>query len=351
MVVKIPLMTLFHALYLLITGDPWIESASDALSKLILGEALFFIPLYLIYLPLFIYNIKTQRIEPRFMYWDMSMICLIVCPLAFGISLNDSLWFALGTAVFVATYLMLTAIVHLYFCWPYIFGDGHRLPRNMDKTLPEYAAWQEKMEALKKERQEKYALIHVKKQQKTREKKTRNKIGYIFFFTGIIANFFVNFILYYAIMYVIMYYTCITDFRFECSRDLTFEIFSHLGTEDHLLMAILATFFVYTAVYVLYFPITHLLWKRNLRTFAHFALGMCPIILLSFINLFFFQQTRITSEGQILSFYAISASLILTSVIHLFILKLYDKYIGIPEQPPCPKRWYDRFFSRKPAKA
>lgn len=66
MVVKIPLMTLFHALYLLITGDPWVESADDALATLQRSEIIFFIPLYLIYLPLFIYNIKTRRTNRTF---------------------------------------------------------------------------------------------------------------------------------------------------------------------------------------------------------------------------------------------------------------------------------------------
>ncbi len=172
MVIKIPLMALFHGLYLLITGDPWIESVSDVFVNITLLEIFFFIPLYLIYLPLFIYNIKTNRIEARFMYWDMSMICLIICPLTFGVLLNhEGAWVALSAAVFIATYFILTAILHLRFCRPYILGDEYRSPRDMDKTLPEYAAWQEKIDTLTKDRQENTPSFTRKSRRKKQSRK------------------------------------------------------------------------------------------------------------------------------------------------------------------------------------
>jgi hypothetical protein len=42
MVVKIPLMTLFHVLHLLITGKPWIDSADGALAAFQRSKIMFF---------------------------------------------------------------------------------------------------------------------------------------------------------------------------------------------------------------------------------------------------------------------------------------------------------------------
>ncbi len=139
-------------------------------------------------------------------------------------------------------------------------------------------------------------------------------------------------------MLIMFHYHCLADYRIKCSFEITLETILHFSAVEHLLISLLATLFVYSAVYILYFPMTYLLWKNRLRTVAHFSLGMCPIMLLIFFKLFFLQKEPPTEEEEAAVFYGLSAVLMLTSVIHLLILKLYDKYIGIPEEPPRAKQ-------------
>lgn len=360
MVVKIPLMTLFHVLHLLITGKPWIDSADDALATLQRSEIIFFIPLYLIYLPLFIYNVKTHRVEPRFMYWDMSMICMVVCPLAFVISFQYGLWFAFSTAFFVATYLMLTAAVHLRLCWPYIFVDGDVLPYSMDKTLPEYAQWQTQVENSKKERQEKFETKHAAKLQETAEKKirkkTHNKIEYIFFYTGLFATT-LSAIAVISLCYLIMSaHTCyvFSSISTECFQTWAWKILKPSLGDIFIYIAVI--FFVPMGLYVaiifaLYGPVIKCLWYGNMRTYAHFGLAANIPILAYLLAIQGTTNEAFPHDLRVISFYLFSYTTLLTSVLHLNFLKRYDKAFGIPEEPPRPQRWYDRFFGRKTADA
>lgn len=350
MVVKIPLMALFHELYLLVTGDPWIGSADAAMDKILRSELLFFIPLYLIYLPLFIYNIKTYRTESRFMYWDMSMICMIVCPLTFGILLDHGISIALSAAAFVGVYFILTAILHLHLCHAYILRHIYGSPADIDKTLPEYAEWQAKIKRLQNERQEKYDRIYAEKKEKKSEQGVRNKIGWIFFCTDFSAYLIIAFILYYAMMAAMLIYDCNKDpILTVCSYDFLLEALDYIGTQEAMAGVFLAILTIYTPSYLLYVPLTRKLWHLQLHSFAHFGLASCPAIFLCIINTMIFSTD--TAEENTLTIFGISSLLLLKSSAHLAFLKLYDKYIGIPEEPPKQKRWYNRFFGKTAAEA
>lgn len=356
MVVKIPLMALFHELYLLLTGDPWIGSADIALAKLLRSEAAFFIPLYLIYLPLFIYNIKTRRTEPRFMYWDMAMICLVICPVAFAVTFGSNLWLAVGAVVFVAAYLMLTAILHLIFCRPYM-TEAEGLPLHpIDKTLPEYAQWQAQIEKSKEERQAKFETKHAAKLQETAEKKTRNKIEYIFFYTGLFATT-LSATAVISLCYLIMSaYTCyvFSSISTECFQTSAWKILKPSLGDIFIYIAVI--FFVpmglyVTIIFALYGPVIKRLWYGNMRTYAHFGLAANMPILTYLLAMQGTTNEAFPHDLRVISFYLLSYTTLLASALHLNFLKRYDKAFGIPEEPPRPQRWYDRFFGRKTADA
>jgi len=352
MVVKIPLMALFHWLYLLITGNPWIESAHDAFSKIVRSEALFFIPLYLIYLPLFIYNIKTQRIEPRFMYWDMSMICFVICPLAFGIALNHSFWFACSTTVFIAAYLMFSATLHLRFSWPHISGDGLPLPYLMDKTSFEYTQWQEQIEKAKKDRQEKSAAKSAEKLQATANKKTHRSIERVFFYTGLFATMLstaaiISFCYLISAAYLCYILNIISTMCFETWAWSMLKP-SFVDILLYFSLIVYVPIGMYAAIiFVLYGPIIKRLWHDNMRTYAHFGLAANIPILAYVFALQGVADKSFSPDLKVISFYIFSYTTLLASAIHLNLLKRYDKAFAIPQEPHRPKRWYDKFFGRQ----
>lgn len=353
MVVKIPLMALFHFGHLFLTGKGKFETLADAIANLRYTEIVLFIPLYFIYLPLFIYNVKTLRVQMRYLRTDMAMIGCICALLALVIGyLNTGLWMGIVLSVFCFVYFMLTAEVHARLTLPHIWGqENGPPPKDMDTTLPEYKEWQERWEArLRTEQEARIALAAEKKEKKDKEKKeesTANKITRIFFLTGLFATLLSAAVTVPIFLFLTALHSCLEDHRFECHYAEVFNILSFIDQPIYLLFIIIVPILVYIGlVFPIYGTLAKILWHRNMRSYAHFGLAANVIIFLYGLSHTIFPDNR-DGYDIWLYFYIIGYTALLSSAIHLPLLKRYDKAFGIPDAPPRKRRWYESFFGIK----
>lgn len=363
MVVKIPLMALFHFGHLVLTGKGRFETLADVIANLQYTELVLFIPLYLIYLPLFIFNVKTLRVQMRYLRTDMAMIGGICALLALVIGyLNTGLWMGIVLSVFCLVYFILTAEVHARLTLPDIWGqEGGPPPKDMDTTLPEYKEWQERWEARLRVEQEariaRNSPAEEKKaarKRKQAERSLKTKIERVFFYTGVISALISGAIIATSIVIGFFVFLCAVTPDPKCLDPIMWSVFK--PSLENIFIFILLTVLVPMGLYAtllfsLYGPIIKHLWYKNLRTYAHFGLAANVPILAYIIGTQGFTAKNFDPEIGIISFYIFSYTAIITSAIHLNLLKRYHRVFGIPDAPPRKKRWYDRFLGIKTAEA
>jgi hypothetical protein len=357
MVVKIPLMALFHFIYLGITGEAIFGSADKFIANLQFTEKALFLPLYLIYLPLFIFNIKTRRTNIRYLRMDMALIGTI-CSLLVFIGSYNHFGLLIGgiIAAFCIAYFSLTGEVHARLCLPDMLS-----PRNLDLTLPEHielkTAWEEQQRAL----QDDLAAMAVQrkkdKQAEISAQKTQRKISAIFFLTAALATVMTVFIWFPFISYGTLFVICLEQAEMGCAySDIlsiynVFFAYSSVANNIKLIVSLLIVIVGFSVLYTficfpIYGPIIKNLWRERMRDYRHFFLAAIAVIFLMGLNVALFSHKNIASISM--GFYLLSYIALTTSALHLRILKHYDVVYGIPDEPPIKESWIDRLLNRRP---
>lgn len=298
MAVKTLLVALF-TLWGLIAAREFPVSKSDFIEGALLLELVFAIPLYLIYLPIFIYRIDRGHTGKGF----LRLTALLI---GFALYLLNEITEPKlaphdGIIMFIAwtAYLLATFELHMY--WSH-------------KEINAPAA-----ESIKR------------------------KVSYIFYWTGIPAALTAGIIMGVVGHIFIAIHTCIQVPVPACSLDFMVE---GLSKSEYtleiigwfLLVGIIAGLVFYIGIlYPLYGFFIKRLWQQNKRSYAHFALAATTTIFWMGLSYFIFSPNFDDLERWHIFFFGYSYTALITSVIHLKILKKYDLNHGIPEMPEAKR--------------
>lgn len=310
MVVKTLLVALF-TLWGLITARELPISISEFIKGVLFFELVFAIPLYLIYLPIYLYRTEHG---------------------------NHSKGFLRLTALFIGFALFLL--------------------NEMTEPIPAYpanlamfAAWTVYLLATFE--------LHMHQSKKedniSAEERTKLKISHIFYWIGIPAALIAGVLIGISSYIFIVIHSCLLVP--VCSTDLMIEWWSQSGhTLEIIGLSLLAGILFSLAFYIcilypLYGFFIKRLWWQNKRSYAHFALAATTTIFWMGLSYFIFSPNFNDLEQWQMLFFFYSYTVLITSVLHLKILKEYDLRYGIPYPPPHEKRWYDRFLGIKSAEA
>lgn len=305
MAVKTLLMALF-TLWGLIAKREFPISMDDFIEGALFFELVFAIPLYLIYLPIYLHRTQHGNYKKGFLRLTALFLGFALL-LVFDLKGSPEMP---GTPIFMAiawtAYLLATFELHMY--------------------------------------------LSKKEDNLTAEDRIKRKNSYVFFWTGIPAALIAGTVTGFAAYIFITIQSCIAVP--ECSISVLPSwawkaIHTMIMISSLLVLGLFAGIVFYICfLYPMYGFFIKRLWWQNKRSYAHFALAATTSIFWMGLAYFLFTLNFDDPEEWQIFFYCYSFIALLTSALHLKFLKKYDSKYGIPEEPPGPNLWYNNFLSR-----